>query len=173
MSVQVVILSEDLQTATFIRRFLRERGYKNHQLRVEVAPKGKGSGEQWVRDQYPYELRARREKNTVLIVGTDADEMTVAQRIGTLDGQCRSENVAVRTAQEPVIMAIPKRNIETWFAYLRGENPNEVDTYPRYRYESDCRVDVKVLGEMCKKGQMAQPPEPSLQAACIEFQRIP
>ncbi len=53
MSVKVVLLCEDLQTATFFRRFLKERGFKPHDIREEISPKGKGSGEQWVRDKYP------------------------------------------------------------------------------------------------------------------------
>lgn len=173
MSARVVILCEDLQTATFVRRFLKERGYANHQLRVEVAPKGKGSGEQWVRDQYPNELRACRKKNTMLIVGTDADDKSVAERIDTLDKQCRDENVPVRMPHEPVIMVIPKRNIETWLAYLRGENPNEQDTYPKYAHEADCRDEVRALDAMCRRQQLKQPVSPSLQAACVELQRMP
>ncbi len=173
MSVRVVILSEDLQTATFIRRFLKERGFNNHELRVEVAPKGKGSGEQWVRDKYPNELLASRTENTVLIVGTDADTMTVADRIKTLDDQCRKENVQQRDAKEPVIMAIPKRNIETWLAYLRGENVNETDVYSKYKNEGDCRDQVRALDEMCRKQQLRQPVLPSLKAACTEFGRMP
>lgn len=173
MSVSVILLCEDRQIATFLRRFLKERGYKEHDLRVVYAPPGKGSGEQWVRDQYPNELLARRQKDTVLIVGTDADVMTVAERIGTLDEQCKKEGVAVRTTTEPVIMAIPKRNIETWCAYLRGENPNETDTYRKYAYESECKDDVKALDEMCRKQKLTQPVLPSLKAACVEFGKMP
>jgi len=172
MSVKVVLLCEDLQTATFIRRFLLLGTHKQHEIRVEFAPPGKGSGEQWVRDRYPNELLARRKKNTVLIVGTDADQLSVVDRIATLDRQCMNENVPVRSTTEPVIIAVPKRNIETWFVYLRGENPNEDDTYPKYSYESQCRDDVKVLDEMCRKQQLRQPVPPSLQAACVEFGRM-
>ena len=172
MSVKIVLLCEDLQTATFIRRFLRERGFQPHDLRVEVAPPGLGSGEQWVRDRYPHELTARRKMNTVLIVGTDADSMSVADRIATLDRQCRNNSVPVREAHEPVIMAVPKRNIETWFAYLRGENPDEDGTYARYHHESMCRDDVKNLAPMCAKQQLRQPVPPSLLSACTEFTKM-
>jgi len=33
------------------------------------------------------------------------------------------------------MFVVPKRNIETWFAYLRGERPNEKDVYPKYGSE--------------------------------------
>ncbi len=109
----------------------------------------------------------------MLIVGTDADTMSVAERIKTLDDQCRNEDITVRTLKEPVIMVIPKRNIESWFAYLRGENPNEEDTYRKYTYETECKDDVNALDEMCRKQQLTQPVLPSLQAACVEFRKMP
>jgi hypothetical protein len=175
MSVQVVLLCEDLQLATFIRRFLKKRGWRAHDIREKIAPPGEGSAEQWVREQYPKELVARRTRQarTTLIVGTDADTLSVAERIATLNQECQRQGVSPRTASEPVIMVVPKRNIETWFAYIRGESPNEADAYPRYPNESDCRNDVRTLDEMCRSGKLRDPAPPSLQAACSEYQKMP
>jgi hypothetical protein len=175
MSVQVVLLCEDLQLATFIRRFLKKRGWRAHDIREKIAPPGEGSAEQWVREQYPKELVARRTRQarTTLIVGTDADTLSVSARIATLDRECQNQGIPLRGKAEPVVMVVPKRNIETWFAYIRGESPNEADVYPRYPNESDCRNDVRTLDEMCRSGKLRDPAPPSLQAACSEYQKMP
>lgn len=175
MSVQVVLLCEDLQLATFIRRFLKQRGWQARDIREVIARSGQGSGEQCVRKQYPKELNALRKRHskTALIVGTDADEMSVADRIATLDTECQDQGIPKRETQDPVVMVVPKRNIETWFAYLRGESTNEDDTYRRYRNESDCRDDVRVLDEMCQSRKLRNPAPPSLLAACDEYKKMP
>lgn len=175
MSVRVVLLCEDMQLATFIRRFLKRRGWQAHEIREEISPPGQGSGEQWVRESFPKQLAAARARGrgTILVVGTDADTMSVAERIATLDRACREENVPARSSAEPVLMVVPKRNIETWFAYLRGGETNEGDVYPRYPNESDCRNDVIALDEMCRNRRLRAVEPPSLQATCAEFARMP
>ncbi|MBF0109991.1 MAG: hypothetical protein HQL76_12525 [Magnetococcales bacterium] len=161
--------------ATFIRRFLKLRGWRQHDFRAEIAPTGRGSGEQWVRERFPDELEAQRAhgSNTVLVVGTDADTKSVADRIATLDRACRERKVQPKTLQDTVVMVVPKRNIETWFAYLRGETTNEDEEYRRYDNESDCRNDVRSLDEMCRRKELHNPAPPSLQMACREYQRMP
>lgn len=174
MSVRIVLLCEDLQLATFMRRFLKRRGWQAHEIREEIAPPGQGSGEQWVRERYPHELTAIRTRgNTALVVGTDADLLSVTERIASLDRQCQAQGVQQRTGQEPVIMVVPKRNIETWFAYLRGDAVNEGDVYPRYVNESDCRDDVRHLDEMCRSQHLRASPPPSLLATCTEYNKMP
>ena len=176
MRVKIVLLCEDLQLATFMRRFLKRRGWQPHEIREEIAPPGQGSGEQWVRERYPHELTAVRARprsvKVILAVGTDADTLSVAERITTLDQVCLLHQIQPRSPQEPVLMIVPKRNIETWFAYLRGTSVNEKDGYPRYSNEADCRDDVRVLDEMCQVQRLRAPEPPSLQMACAEFQRM-
>ena len=174
MRAQVVLLCEDEQSACFARRFLKRRGFSAYELREVISPTGKGSGEQFVRERFPDELRAYRDaKNTALIAITDADTMTVQDRIGTLEKQCRENQVAVRRPDEAVLMMIPGRNIETWLAYLRATEVNETDAYPKYAAESDCRDQVIALDEMCRAGELRQPAPPSLEAACEEWKRFP
>ncbi len=175
MTTQIVLLCEDQQLATFMRRFLKRCGWQPRDIREQIAPPGQCSGEQWVRMRYPDELTALRQRGgkTVLAVGTDADTLSVDERIATLDRECQSRGVQKRTTQESVVMVVPKRNIETWFAYLRGEAPNEADVYPRYPHESDCKGDVRALGEMCRKRQLRDPVLSSLKAACNEYQKMP
>lgn len=71
-SVQVVILCEDVQHEAFARRFLESSGLDYGRIRVNKSPKGRGSGEQYVRETYHKELeyfRARKHRvNQTLIV---------------------------------------------------------------------------------------------------------
>jgi len=170
MKTQILLLSEDQQTDMFVMKFLKESGFKG--IRSRFSPKGKGSGEQWVREQYPNELIESRKQGTALVVVTDADKTTVKQRIDSLDNTC-VDGIDRRKPNEPVAMIIPKRNIETWFAYLRGESVNEENEYPKYGKKPDkCFADVKALKEMCDKKSLRQPAPPSLEAACKEYEKI-
>ncbi len=72
--VSIVLLCEDSQTNSFVRRFLRRRGFDHRDITTLPLPGGSGSGEQWVRERYPDQLRAIRGKQAAyLIVVTDAD----------------------------------------------------------------------------------------------------
>jgi hypothetical protein len=174
MKVEVVLLCEDEQSACFGRRFLKEYGYKAWQLREEKPPPGKGSGEQWVREKMPNELRAMRDaQSKALIVMTDADVMGTQQRVETLRRKCLDEGVEWRKADEAVLLMIPARNIETWLAYLRGETVNETQVYPKYSAESDCRDEVRELVKMCRSGELREPAPSSLVTACDEWKRMP
>ena len=62
--VTIVILCEDSQHETFIRRFLKKKGWGPRDLHVVNHPPGKGSKEQWVREQFPKELEAYRERSS-------------------------------------------------------------------------------------------------------------
>ena len=175
-SVEVIVLCEDLQQEDFIRRLLQKRGRQRYDFRPLISPAGRGSGEQWVRERFPRELKAHRSqagrRNTWLIVATDADTQRVDSRIESFAQACNDAGVPFRKENERVMFVVPKRNIETWFAYLRGENVNEADTYRKYDFESDCRHDVERLDEMCRQQRLAPRPPLSLEYACIEFKRI-
>ncbi len=67
---------------------------------------------------------------------------------------------------------IPKRNIETWLAYLRGEAVDEQTEYRKYDCPSDCQLDVERLDEMCRQRKFQADPPPSLAYACQEFKRL-
>lgn len=66
---QVIVLCEDKQHSVFAYRFLKRR--TNHRIRVIAAPPGEGSGEQFVREQYPHQLRALRAAPPSLIAACD------------------------------------------------------------------------------------------------------
>lgn len=175
-AVGVVILSEDTQSECFMRRFLHRRGWDRRQIRVETLPRGQGSGEQWVREKFINELKAYRSRSsraaTCLIVASDADDKTVNERIQTFRNMCDEAGVAFRKEGERIALIIPRRNIETWLAYLRGEAVNEVESYRKYGFESECREQVVRLDEMCRQQKLAPQPPASLESACNEFKRI-
>jgi hypothetical protein len=176
--VTLTLLCEDLQTVTLIRYFFTERGWKTHDFRVLPLPCGKGSGEQYVREKLPGELQVYRSRHNyqqciALIAAVDADKLEVQDRRGQLNQQCIAEGFTPPQPGERVMVVIPKRNIETWLAYLRGEPVNEEDEYPKYRgSESRCKPQAQRLNEMCQKGQLAPNPPDSLETCCRDFKRF-
>ena len=117
---QVIVLCEDKQEV-FVRRFMKPR--TNHPIRIVSAPVGEGAGEQFVREQYPRQLRALRAAtvNVVLVVMIDGDTAGSVERMRQLDESCRLSGITPRTDADRVIVLVPERNIETWLAYL-GES---------------------------------------------------
>ena len=172
--VSIVLLCEDSQTDSFVRRFLKRRNFGARDIRTLVLPAGSGSGEQWVRERYPSELRAiRGKKGAYLIVVTDADVDTTATRRTRLDEECVQRNVPVRTDDDPVIVAVPRRNIETWLAYLDGNEVDETVTYPRLKRERECAWHAKRLYAMCHEEQaLTEPAPPSLSETCLEYPKL-
>jgi len=172
---RITILCEDPQQACFVRRFLMNRGWTRHELRENVAPAGSGSGEQWVREQFPQQMKAYRSQchhlRSGLVAVIDADLREVQYRVRGFETACAKQGVTPKQPDERVLYVIPKRNIETWLAYLRGEPAVDEQTqYPRYEYQSRCHPEVDRLDAMCKTGQLEGEPPASLQRCCQEFQ---
>jgi len=172
-NVNVVILCEDRQHEAFARRFLEKMGRGLRVQRVEISPKGRGSGEQFVRERFAKELayyRARQHRvEQALIVVIDADRRTVAQRVEQVDAAAVEGDQERRRPNERVAVFVPARNIETWIAYLDGQTVNEDDPYPRLKRERDCQRHVERLYQMCQQSALRPPVPPSLEAACSEY----
>ena len=172
-NVQVVILCEDRQHEAFARRFLKCAGNSVRVQRVEVSPKGRGSGEQFVRERFAKELayyRSRKHRvEQALVVLIDADRREVAARIGQVENACDEAGCEPRQANERVAIFVPARNIETWLAYLDGQTVDENQAYPRLERERDCQRHVDCLFDMCQRGALRNPAPPSLDAACVEY----
>ena len=174
-NVQIVLLCEDGQHEAFARRFLKEMGWKNRQLRVEKAPQGGGSGEQYVREHFPAKL-ANCRKQAVrrgLIALIDGENKGVAGRLAELKKACEERDIEFRRDDERILVLVPTWQLETWFAYLDGEVVDESKPdYPRLRRPRDCQSHVDVLAEMCRGSQLRQPAPSSLVAACQEYDRL-
>ena len=177
-NVQIVLLCEDTQQETFGRRFLRKMGWSTRNLRVEKAPAGIGSAEQFVRKRFPEELRLYRHgghhASRALLVMMDGDNRGVDGRIAELDAACGQSDVPSRRSGEHVLVFVPTWRIETWLAYLGGEAVDERKRdYPRLARQGDCQRHVDELADMCGRGKLRRPAPPSLVAACAEYRGWP
>lgn len=174
--VQIVILCEDRQQEVFARYFLKKRGFTGL-FRTNICPAGSQSGEQYVRTQYPVEVKAyRQNRNRVsigLVVLIDADRGTLQERLNQLAGLLEEDAQEKRRSDEAIAIFISKRNIETWIHYLQGETVNEEDAYAKFdKNETVCKTDVEDLADRCYSRDLPEEAPPSLHAACGELQRI-
>jgi hypothetical protein len=176
-SSQIVILCEDTQQESFIRRFLKKaHGIQSSLLRVSKNPSGKGSGEQFVRSRFPNELKALRQRqhraSTTLIVAIDADTSDTTQIRETLNAACAESGIESNTDRDNVAFVIPNRNIETWITWLNGQPVDETTAYPKLPNESTYQPAVEKLFDICS--QNAAPPDfpQSLADACVEYRKV-
>jgi len=169
---QATILCEDRQQEVFVRHYLMQRGFDRGSIRSVPLPMGSQAGEQFVRHQYPGQLKEHRRSHVsrYLVVMMDADTVTVGDRQKELDGACQSAGVAPRAAADNVAIFVPKRNIETWIHYLEDEDVNEQDAYRKLKRPSDCLTGVRKLAKTCPMGLPADAPQ-SLQNTRTEWQR--
>jgi len=172
--VQIVILCEDRQQEVFARHFLKKRGFTGL-FRTKICPPGSQSGEQYVRSQYPVEVKAyRQNRNRVsiaLVVLIDADRGTLQDRLNQLASILDEDAQEKRRSDEAIAIFVPKRNIETWIHYLQGETVNEEDAYAKYeKNEAVCKTYVENLADRCYSQDLPEDAPRSLQAACGELQ---
>ena len=175
--VQLVVLCEDQQHETFVRRFLKKRrGWNARQVRFLAAPTGRGAGEQFVRERFPEELGGyRSNRNLVsqgLIVMLDGDNAGLKKRLRSLNDSCRSSGVDPRRNDDRVAVFVPTRNIETWLAWLDGKPVDEKKTYPKLARPKDCQRHVDELVRMCDEGALGSSAPSALQDASKEYKRL-
>jgi hypothetical protein len=171
---KLVFLCEDKQHEAFLRRFFEQKGWSSRKFRIERSPHGRGAGEQFVRERFPKELQAIRTRSVTakLVVMLDADRSSVSEKIKELHDACLSVSIAACRESDPVAFFVPRRNIETWIAYLTGDIVNEEDVYRKLPRERDCAEGVKALREMCDAGALRSPAPPSLTYSCDAYRRI-
>ena len=174
--VQIVILCEDLQQFVFARYFLKKRGFTGI-VRAKICPEGSECGSDYVRKQYPVEVKAyRQNRNRVaigLVVLIDADTGTLEARLNWLASALDKDKQKNREPNEAIAIFVPKRNIETWIHYLQGETVNEEAVYPKFKNnEAVCKTAVEDLADRCYSQSLPEDAPPSLQAACGELQRL-
>jgi len=133
---RVIALVEDEHHEMLIRRYLKQCGLNEHQMRMNRSPSGCGSAEGWVRKEFPKEIKAYRHRQasaqTGLIVMIDADAHSVQERLNQLD-QALTESAQQPVAgRERIARLVPKRNVETWILCLNdGPNLDENTNYTR------------------------------------------
>jgi hypothetical protein len=148
-------------------------GWNTREIRVEKSPSALGSAEQWVREKFPYELMAYRQRRqraaSALIAMIDADNRDVQDRINEFGEACNSMAIAFRTDDEAVAIAVPKRNIETWIHFLDGDAVDENTPYPKLGRERDCKPAVDRLVQLCRSTGLTPDAPQALATACEEY----
>jgi hypothetical protein len=172
---EIILLCEDRQQEVFARCFLVTCGVHPRRIRVRCSPAGVGSAEQFVRQQYPIEVKFYRQNRHRLSIGlvtlVDADMQSVRDQFAELEEALVNALQACRSAGERIGVFIPKRNIETWIYHLMGQTVNEDEVYSHLGKESDCKPYVQALAQ--KRGEpLPSDAPPSLQTACHELERI-
>lgn len=174
--VRVVLLCEDQQHEVFVRRFLKADGWILRDLRPMVSPSGRGAAEQFVRERFPKELRELRSRGgerVYLIVMVDGDADGVRARKASLSKACAEQGVPPPRDSDNVLICVPTRNIETWLAYLAGDQVDESrKDYPRLTKPSDCVPLVNGLADMCRERILRGQPPASLEDTCTYYRRV-
>jgi hypothetical protein len=123
--VEIIILCEGKQDELFVQYFLLKWGFKLRNIRFVTCLPGKESGEAFVRRNYAIEVNAYRDRKTKgLIAITDADKKSVKQKLTQLREELSKNHISEPKQYEAIAVFIPKRNIETWLHYLKGEQVN-------------------------------------------------
>jgi hypothetical protein len=164
--VQCVLLVEDKQQEVFLTRLLRQLGVTGS-LRTVPYPCGRGSGAAHVRDHFAEEVKAHRrfakQRADGLLVALDADTRTVDECHRDLQRALNASGERPRDSEEPIVLLVPKRAIETWIQYLNGTRPVDEETrYPHLAHERDCAPAVTALVQRMREQGVAPDCLPSL-----------
>lgn len=173
---QFIVLAEDMRHYHFVRSWLRTRFSTSRvEVRPKLSPRGRGAGDQWVREHYPRELSARRSRradaNVWLVVVIDGDTVGSETRRSQLAAAAHERGVEPAIGpDERVLFVVPCRNIETWFAWAEGESVGETEDYKnRYRNAAPTEYGQRAAGR-CHEGEATFPV--SVREACKEVHRV-
>jgi len=174
--VRIVLLCEDRQHETFVKRFLRRDGWNLRDFRVVLSPQGRGSAEQFVRERFPHELQAVRTKRgerVWLIVMIDGDDKGANARRESLNAACEAQGITAPSETDNALICVPTWSIETWFAFLDGREVDEsVSDHPRLDRVRDCAVHAERLAEICRDKLPGPTLPPSLEDSCTQYTRL-
>lgn len=174
---QYHILCEDVQMRGFILSFLDAQGIKLRKVRVCNYPCGKGCGETFVRRELPKEekiLHATNYIRKVLIVCSDADNLSVDERLKLISRDVEKDLGKWNRDYEPIVFWIPKRQIETWIHFLNGESVDETKSFAHEgKKPESCKKVARIFSEYCQ-GQIDIDCKdvPSIVTARHEYERV-
>jgi hypothetical protein len=128
----IIILGEDQEHIGLVRRYLLRVGHSDRTFRPVPPPGNRGCGSQYVREQFPNQVaecrrRIGRGASCLLIVLTDADNLTTVDREQTLRGELNVAGHSAIMPNEPIVVLIPKWQVETWIRCLLGQVVSEDD----------------------------------------------
>lgn len=140
---QVVVLCEDRNHYHFVRGFVGKR-HPNASFVPRLSAPGIGSGRAFVESRFRKEVQETKKRlakaRTRLVVVIDGDNDAVPDVIRRLD----LVSYLGATKEEHVVVAIPRRNIETWMSFAAGEAVDESTDYKSHR---GTNVTAKKAGE--------------------------
>lgn len=173
--VTVIVRCEDLQQRVFFYRLLREKGIHPRTIDIQHCPRGRGDAMQWVKSEHVREvaqLRKRAHLMRGVLTIADADNLAVKDRKSQLDAALVADGQKPRQLNEPIALVIPRRQIETWILFLRGEEVDEEQQCPHFTgKESGCAPEAKKFAQKCPGG-MSKQDLPSLHDGCGELNRL-
>ncbi len=184
-TANVFVLVEDREHQNLIRRYLIRSGHSDRQFRFAPLPakSSGGSGEIFVRDKYPEQVKACRSTigkraSAILIVMIDADSETAQRRKSQLEDALQLAGEDSRDSNEPIVVLIPKRHVETWIRALLGEQVDESTDYSKAPFSRPNSNDIQsaahaLFGWTRPGAQPARNAPPSLITSIPEWQRIP
>lgn len=175
-----IVLAEDAEQQSLVRRYLQRCGHGNSVRFLPVAAKGPGgSGEKYVRDQYARQVQACRSAlgrvSALLVVMVDADMETTQHRATQLSDALKAANMDGRDDEEPIVVLIPKRHVETWIRALLGNQVDEETNYKKHKpTSSQIREAAETLHQWTRPGAAPGPTSsPSLTASVPQWRKIP
>lgn len=178
-----IILAEDLEQQNLVRRYLERCGHAAPFRLLPLTRRPGGSGEKYVRDQYPREVQAcrsilGRRATALLVVIVDADLETTKRRAAQLENALQAAGMHAREDDEPIVVLIPKRHVETWVRALLGNQVDEVTDFTKAPYSTPVANDIQEaateLHRWTRPGAKPGPTSPpSLTASLPEWRKIP
>ncbi len=93
----------------------------------------------------------------------------MSKRKAQLTRSLDEASLDARAQDERILHIIPARNIETWLAYLSGDEVDETTSSPKLELESGCAPMIATLHAMCQASALRAPAPPSLERACAEL----
>ncbi|OQW91684.1 MAG: hypothetical protein BWK78_03845 [Thiotrichaceae bacterium IS1] len=168
---RVTVLCEDKSHFHLVTGYLKTLGFEARKMTGKIAPLGRGSGEQYVREHFAEFVTAYRQvkhENVILVVITDADKHTYAHRFKTLTDTLTEP----LSKEEKIVILIPAKNIETWFCY--ADNPVECDEKTDYKSQyknaSSSAYGKKYAEDICPN--LPTEALSALQEARMEVERV-
>jgi hypothetical protein len=176
-----IILAEDREQQNLVRRYLERCGHGAGLRLVALPAKGPGgSGEKYVRDQYPRQVQAcrsalGRRTSALLVVIVDADGETTQRRAKQLADALRTAEMEGCHYDEPIVVLIPRRHVETWIRALLGIRVDEDKDYKNPKPTSgEIRGAAEALHRWTRlNNNPTISPPASLTASLPEWKKIP
>lgn len=128
----IIVLCEDQEQQNLVRRYLIRTNHETRSFRFQPLPGAVQCGSQYVRERFRDQVAAcrgilGRRASCLLIVVTDADNLSVREREESLRQQLKINGDPDLVDDEPVVIFIPKWQIETWIKCLLGQQISEED----------------------------------------------